>query len=95
MDFGLSFGAEKLYFSKFLHVRSYSVLKDMFRMGLLPDIRGLYREDHLMHDLIVGGTNIDDIQLTYTYMGTVGTLVCACRHTSVQLTQGPGHHEML
>ena len=75
MDFGMSFGAEKRFFSEFLHARSSSVLKDMFRLGLLPDIKGLYREDHLRHDL--GRTeerDIDAILLTHAHVDHCGYL---------------------
>ena len=75
MDFGMSFGAEAEFFSEFIHARSSSALKDMFALGLLPDIRGLYREDHLRHDLgRVEETDIDAILLTHAHVDHCGYL---------------------
>ena len=75
MDFGMSFSAEKRYFSEFLHARSSSVLKDMFKLGLLPDIKGLYREDHLRHDLgRMEEAGIDAILLTHAHVDHCGYL---------------------
>ncbi len=75
MDFGMSFKAEKDYFSEFLHARSSSVLKDMFKLCLLPDIKGLYREDHLLHDLgRKEATDIDAILLTHAHVDHCGYL---------------------
>ncbi len=44
-DFGTSFGARGLYFEEFLTPRSPLGLLDPLVMGLLPPLRGLYRED--------------------------------------------------
>lgn len=49
LDFGMSFCQAAKYFSEFLQPRKCSALTDFFEMGLLPDIRGVYREDYLSH----------------------------------------------
>jgi len=49
LDFGMSFGTSKLYFSEFLQPRTCGGLQDFFEMGLLPDTPGLYRQDFLDH----------------------------------------------
>lgn len=75
LDFGMSFNAEKKYFSEFLHARSSSILKDMFKLGLLPDIKGLYRQDHLLHDLgRKEETALDAILLTHAHVDHCGYL---------------------
>lgn len=49
LDFGMSFGQSKKFFSEFLNPRKCSALEDFFELGLLPDIKGIYREDYLSH----------------------------------------------
>ena len=41
MDFGMSFSAEKEYFSEFLKARGSNDLIDMIDLGMLPPIKGL------------------------------------------------------
>lgn len=44
-DFGVSFSARGLYYEEFLNPRAPLGLLDPLVMGLLPPLRGLYRED--------------------------------------------------
>lgn len=45
LDFGTSIGARAEYFSEFLQPRNNAALRDLLRIGLLPRIDGVYRED--------------------------------------------------
>lgn len=47
LDFGTSIGARNAYFDEFLQPRANSALRDLIRLGLLPRLDGLYREDML------------------------------------------------
>jgi len=49
LDFGMSFNQNSKYFSEFLNPRKCTALTDYIEMGLLPDIKGIYREDYLNH----------------------------------------------
>ena len=49
LDFGMSFNQAGEYFSEFLQPRKCSALEDFFEFSLLPDIKGVYREDYLRH----------------------------------------------
>lgn len=49
LDFGKNFGAENKYFSEFLNPRKAHGMEDFLELGLLPDLKGLYREDYLQH----------------------------------------------
>jgi ribonuclease J len=49
LDFGMSFNQAAEYFSEFLQPRKCSALEDFFEFNLLPDIKGIYREDYLRH----------------------------------------------
>ena len=49
LDFGMSFSQNSKYFSEFLNPRKCTALTDYLEMGLLPDVKGIYREDYLQH----------------------------------------------
>jgi ribonuclease J len=49
LDFGMSFGQAANFFSEFLQPRKGAALSDFFELGLLPDIKGIYRQDYLKH----------------------------------------------
>ncbi|MCD4844359.1 MAG: MBL fold metallo-hydrolase, partial [Methanosarcinales archaeon] len=49
LDFGMSFTQNSKYFSEFLNPRKCTALTDFLEMGLLPDVKGIYREDYLKH----------------------------------------------
>ena len=76
MDFGMSFSAEKEYFSEFLKARGSNDLIDMIDLGMLPPIKGLYRKDYAKH-MSWGGdeeTEIDAILLTHAHVDHCGYL---------------------
>jgi ribonuclease J len=49
LDFGMSFNVANQYFAEFLQPRKCTALTDFFELGLLPDIKGVYRTDYLSH----------------------------------------------
>ena len=70
MDFGMSFSHEGQFFSQFLGPRTSNSLVDLFELGILPKIDGLYRRDYARH-MGVGGyeqTEIDAILLTHAHV---------------------------
>lgn len=49
LDFGMSFSKAGSYFSEFLQPRKLNGIMDFVELGLLPKIKGIYREDYLKH----------------------------------------------
>jgi ribonuclease J len=49
LDFGMGFGRRGKFFEEFLTPRTAAGIKDFLAMGLVPDIKGIYREDLLTH----------------------------------------------
>ncbi|MDH7577136.1 MAG: exonuclease [Bacillota bacterium] len=45
LDFGTNFGAEGTFFDEFLRPRAIVGLSDLLDLGLLPPLRGIYRQD--------------------------------------------------
>lgn len=70
MDFGMSFTQEGQFFSQFLGPRTSNSLNDMFEMGILPKIKGLYRRDYAKHMDFDGNeeTEIDAVLLTHAHV---------------------------
>ena len=70
MDFGMSFTQEGQFFSQFLGPRTSNSLNDLFELGILPKIKGLYRRDYAKH-MDFGGdedTEIDAVLLTHAHV---------------------------
>ena len=70
MDFGMSFSEEGKFFSEFLNARTSNSLIDMFELGILPKIPGLYRRDYARHMGFGGNeeTEIDAVLLTHAHV---------------------------
>jgi len=49
LDFGMGFGTRGEFFEEFLSPRTANGIGDFLAMGLLPDIKGVYRGDLLTH----------------------------------------------
>jgi len=47
VDFGLSFNKMGMYYDEFTNPRKYNGIKDYFEMGLLPNVKGIYRNDYI------------------------------------------------
>jgi len=48
LDFGTSYKAEGCFFEEFLQPRTGCVLHDLIRLGILPRINGVYRQDAIL-----------------------------------------------
>lgn len=48
LDFGMQFALENKYFAEYIKPRTFSI-SDLFKIGLLPDLPGIYRNDYLEH----------------------------------------------
>ena len=70
MDFGMSFTQEGQFFSQFLKARTSNSLNDLFELGILPKIKGLYRRDYAKHMDFDGyeDTEIDAVLLTHAHV---------------------------
>ncbi len=49
LDFGMSFSQANKYFSEFLQPRKTNGVLDFIEFGLLPKMKGIYREDYMKH----------------------------------------------
>lgn len=49
LDFGMSFGKRGKFFEEFLTPRTAAGIKDFLATGLIPDLKGVYRDDLLKH----------------------------------------------
>lgn len=70
LDFGMSFSASGSYFSEFLQPRKLNGIMDFVELGLLPKIKGIYREDYLKHCGInsYDKPSVDGVLLSHAHM---------------------------
>ena len=68
LDFGMSFSQRGAYFDEFMSPRLSTGLKDFIEMGLIPNLKGVYRTDLLqMIDRDDTETDIDAVLLTHAH----------------------------
>ncbi len=70
LDFGMSFNIANKYFSEFLQPRKANGIMDFTEFGLLPDIKGIYREDYLRHCGLNCGSepSVDGVLISHAHM---------------------------
>lgn len=74
LDFGMNFTEHSNYFTEYMPPRKNSCIKDFIHLGLLPDLKGVYRRDYCKHmDLDYKEENsIDGILITHAHIDHVG-----------------------
>jgi ribonuclease J len=50
LDFGMSFNQVSKYYTEFLQPRTCSGLGDLIELGIIPNLKGIYRNDLLKHE---------------------------------------------
>lgn len=70
LDFGMSFSQSNKYYSEFLQPRKSNGILDFIELGLLPKIKGIYREDYLKHSGLPfdDEASVDGVLLTHAHM---------------------------
>lgn len=70
LDFGMSFNISNQYFSEFLQPRKNNGILDFIEFGLLPRIKGIYREDYLKHSGLtyLKEPTVDGVLISHAHM---------------------------
>ena len=80
LDFGTNYAKQSIYYEELLKPRTAAGIFDLVAMGILPDARGLYRDDVHLPDLELRGPEvgpIDSVLVTHAHLdhaGAVGLL---------------------
>ena len=74
LDFGMSFGQHMKYFTEYMPLRKNSCISDMMHLGILPDIKGIYRRDYCRHMKISDqkDTAVDGVLISHGHMDHLG-----------------------
>ncbi|MBU3905191.1 MAG: MBL fold metallo-hydrolase [Nanoarchaeota archaeon] len=74
LDFGMNFNEHSKYFTEYMPPRKSSCISDLMSLGLLPNVKGIYRRDYCKHmgidDQVENG--IDGVLITHAHMDHVG-----------------------
>lgn len=75
-DFGKSFNKEGKFFSEFLQPRKANGIMDLMEFGLLPKVKGIYREDYLRHSGINFNEkpSVEGILISHAHIDHMGYL---------------------
>lgn len=70
LDFGMSFNKANDYYSEFLQPRKGNGIMDFVEMGLLPKIKGIYRDDYLRHSGLISQVkpSVDGLLLSHAHL---------------------------
>jgi len=94
LDFGMSFGRKGLYFEEFLPPRTVNGIGDFIELGLIPDQKGLYRND-LMN--LLGrekeDSNIDGVILSHAHADHANYI--SFLHEEIPIHCGKTTHDIL
>jgi len=68
LDFGKSFSRRAKFFEEYINPRAANGIEDFLTMGLLPDIKGLYRDDLMkLAQREICEPNVDAVLLTHAH----------------------------
>lgn len=70
LDFGMQMSKVNQYFGEFMQPRTLNGMGDLFEFGLLPKLKGLYRQDYAKH-MGFGceeDTSFDAVVLTHAHV---------------------------
>jgi ribonuclease J len=66
LDFGKGFGRRAKFFEEYINPRVANGIEDFLTMGLLPDVKGLYRDDLIkMAECDILEPDIDAVLLSH------------------------------
>lgn len=81
LDFGKSFSGDGVFYDTFLQPRSFALIDEYIRFGLLPEIAGLYREDYLKHTNAKnplcgneGQASVDGVLISHAHLDHIGLI---------------------
>lgn len=74
LDFGMSFNQHAKYFTEYMPPRKCSSITDLISLGLLPDVKGIYRRDYTKHMNYkdVEKTSVDGVLISHGHMDHIG-----------------------
>lgn len=68
LDFGINYGRWGRYFEEFVKPRTTNGLGDLWRLGLVPQVQGLYRPDVMPAFTATGGESLPVKRITGVYL---------------------------
>ncbi|MDD5417682.1 MAG: MBL fold metallo-hydrolase [Candidatus Nanoarchaeia archaeon] len=74
LDFGMNFKEQMNYFTEFMPMRKCACISDLIELGLLPDIKGIYRQDYCKHMNLDYKTqnSIDGLLVSHAHIDHIG-----------------------
>jgi ribonuclease J len=74
LDFGMNFEEHQNYFTEYMPPRKCNCIKDFIYLGLLPDLKGIYRRDYCRHMNLdyLEENSVDGVLISHAHIDHVG-----------------------
>ena len=74
LDFGMNFTQHANYFTEYMPPRKCTCIRDLIKLKLLPDIKGIYREDYCKHMKLkdTKDNSIDGVLVSHAHIDHIG-----------------------
>ena len=74
LDFGMNFEEHSDYFTEYMPPRKCNCIKDFINLGLLPDLKGIYRKDYCKHMGLdcKEKNSVDGVLISHAHIDHVG-----------------------
>ncbi len=74
LDFGMNFEEQASYFTEFMPPRKFSSIKDLIALGMLPDLKGIYRRDYCKHNGLNYSerNSVDGVLISHAHLDHLG-----------------------
>jgi ribonuclease J len=74
LDFGMNFEEHNMFFTEYMPPRKCNCIYDFIHLGLLPDLKGIYRKDYCRHMGLAcqEGNAVDGVLISHAHIDHVG-----------------------
>lgn len=89
LDFGMNFEKYARFFTEYMPMRKCAAISDLIQLGLLPDLKGIYRRDYCKHmglDYKVPNS-VDGVLITHAHIDHVGFVHFLRKNIPVYVSQ--------
>lgn len=89
-DFGLTFDPGTAIFDGQVKVRNSAIVRDYFKLGMIPKIEGIYKKEHLPSDSVISAEEYEGetaVLISHLHLDHMGAIGCIDPSIPVYMTE--------